>query len=149
MITLSRYSWNDWRRERGWKLRRHLIGIAAIVGGLLLVAGTLLPWLTLFAGLRALSGLAGINGRILLAGGMLSILAGLWSLVRSGASVRWSIGLLGFALLAFTGWLSIQLITTYRSLAADPFMVAALGPGLFVALGGALLLFLTLFLGDV
>ena len=149
MITLSRYSWNDWRRERGWKLRQRLIGLAAIIGGLLLVAGTLVPWLTLFAGLRSLSGLTGANGPILLAGGMLSVLAGLWSLVRFGTTVRWSIGLLGFVLLAWTSWLSIQLMATYRSLAADPFTVAALGPGLFVAVGGALLLFLTLFLGDV
>jgi len=41
--------------------------------------------------------------------------------------------LTGYAL-----WLIVQLLITYRELRTNPMLVPQLGPGLFVALGGAL-----------
>ena len=126
--------------------RRGPIALAAMVGGGLVIVGAWLPWLTLFAGLRSLAGVDGPNGRLLAAGGALSVLGGAWFLLQGDARVRWAIALLGFALLAGASWLTLQLLTTYRELAADPFTFAKLGPGLFVALAGSSLVFATLFL---
>ncbi len=131
------------------RLGRWPISLAAAVGGSLVIIGSLLPWLTLLAGLRSYAGTAGTNGQVLLVGGTLAVASGLGYLVAGGRALRWGVGLLGFALLAGAAWLTLQLLATYRELAADPFAVAALGPGLFVALGGAGLVFATLFLpGD-
>ncbi len=125
--------------------RQRLIAGMAIVGGVLIISGTLLPWFSLFAGLQSYSGLAGLNGRLLLASGALAVIAGTLFLLRGPLLLRWGIGLWGFLLLAWTGWLIIQLLRTYRDLASDPLMVAALGPGLFVVLAGAALVFGTMF----
>jgi hypothetical protein len=73
---------------------------------------------------------------------------GVWFLRHGGFRLRWGIGLLGFALLAFASWSSFQLLTIYRQLSADPMMVAKLGPGLIVVVVGSLLIFATLFLND-
>ncbi len=130
------------------RLGRWPVGLTAIVGGTLVITGALLPWLTLLAGLRSYTGTAGLNGRLLLAGGAIATVAGLWFLVAGGRVLRWGIGLFGFSLLAGATWLMLRLLATYQELTADPFAVAALGPGLFVALGGAALIFVTLFLPD-
>ncbi len=52
----------------------------------------------------------------------------------------------GFALLAFASWLLVELRITLRQLAVDPMMLSSLGPSLFVALGGAPLIFTALLL---
>ncbi len=134
------------RTVRPSHLGRWPISLAAVVGGALVITGTLLPWLTLLAGLRSYPGTTGLNGRLLMAGGALAVAGGLGYLVAGGRVLRWGIGLFGFVLLAGATWLMLRLLATYQELTADPFAVAALGPGLFVALGGAALIFATLFM---
>jgi hypothetical protein len=117
-------------------------------GGLFVVLGTWLSWFSLFAGLQSYRGIDVFNGRLLTVGGGFSILAGALYLRRGAFGVRWGIGLLGFALLAFASWSLFQLLIIYRRLSADPMMVAKLGPGLIVVIIGALLIFATLYLND-
>lgn len=128
--------------------RRLRIAGMAVLGGALLLVGAMAPWLTLYGGLQTLAGTAGLNGRLLFAGGMLSILAGSAYLLAARRSLRWTIGFLGFACLAFAGWLLVELVKTSRQLSTDPFLFAGLGPGLFVAAAGALIVFATLFIDD-
>jgi hypothetical protein len=137
--------------QHTWRLRfkfptKTLIAWAAISGGIIVLFGTWLPWFSLFAGLQPYRGLDLLNGRLLTGGGALSILAGVWFLRHDGLRLRWGIGLLGFALLAFASWSLFQLLILYRQLSADPMMVAKPGPGLIFILVGSLLIFATLFL---
>jgi len=139
------------QRPRGFRLKlptKLLIAWATISGGLIVVLGTWLSWFSLFAGLQSYRGIDVFNGRLLIAGGGLSILAGAWYLRRDDSRVRWGIGLLGFALLAFASWSLFQLLIIYRRLSADPMMVAKLGPGLIIVIVGSLLIFATLFVSD-
>ena len=131
----------------GWQAWRWGVGLTAIGGSALVIAGALLPWLSVFAGLKAYPGVAGLNGRLLLAAGTLGLLGGLSYLATGRAALRWGLGLWGFVLLAFTGWLVTQLLATYQQLVADPLFVARLGPGVFVAAVGAAALAATLLLG--
>ena len=117
----------------------------SISGGMLIVLGSWLPWFSLFAGLQPYHGVDVVNGRLLLGGGVFSITAGVWLWRHSGVRLRWSIGLWGFLLLAFAAWSLLQLLFIYRQLDTDPLMVVGLGPGLFVVIGGASLIFATLF----
>jgi hypothetical protein len=122
--------------------RRRLTAATAFAAGAAVIAGAALPWLTVFAGLRSYSGLAGLNGRVLAAGGAAAMLLGGWYAARGHAPVRYAIGALGFALALFSAYLMTQLLVTYHSL--QGMFVPALGPGVFVAAGGALLLVATL-----
>ena len=146
MITSTQATDSDLRLVSNTRPRRWPIAAAAIGGGVLVLVGVALPWFTLFAGLQSYSGVVGGNGYLLLGGGMLSLVSGAWFLQSGTLTLRWSIGLLGFALLTFASWLLLHLMATYRQLAADPLLVAALGPGLFVVVAGALVIFATLFL---
>src|SRR5262245_61759152 len=121
------------------------VGAAAIAGGATVIWGTWLSWFSLFAGLQPYRGVDVLNGRLLAAGGLLSIVAGAWFWVSGDRRLRWGIGLLGFALLAFASWSGLQVRIIYRALAADPLLVARQGPGLVVAVIGALAIFATLF----
>ena len=129
-------------------LQRRWVAWMAMVGGVVLIVGTVLAWFSLFAGLQPYRGVDVLNGRLLSIGGLLSFFAGAAFFRRGRLWLRWSIGFLGFVLLAFASWSLFQLLVLYRQLAADPFMVAKLGPGLFVAIVGALLIFATFFLND-
>jgi hypothetical protein len=117
-------------------------------GGVTVILGAWLSWFSLFAGLQPYRGVDVLNGRLLLAGGVLSVFAGIGFRWRRGVRLRWGIGLLGFVLLAFASWSALQLLVIYRELSADPLVVARLGPGLIVVGAGALLVFATLFLSD-
>jgi hypothetical protein len=133
---------------RSKPLNRLGVASVAIGGGAIVVPGAWLSWFSPFAGLRPYRGVDVLNGRVLAAGGVLSILAGAWFSLRGGHRLRWGIGLLGFVLLAFASWSWLQLRVIYRALAADPFVVARLGPGLGVVVTGAVVIFVTLFLTD-
>lgn len=119
-----------------------------MLGGVVVVAGALLTWFSLFAGLQPYRGVDVLNGRLLFVGGLLSLVAGGAFLLRGKLWLRWGISFLGFVLLAFGGWSLFQLLVLYRQLSTDPMMVAKLGPGHFVVLAGALLIFATFFLND-
>ena len=112
--------------------------LAAVAGGALMAIGAFLPWLTLYAGLHPLRGVIGLNGRVLAAGGAVCFVAGVRGWLRPAPRVRWVVALLGGALAGFGVWLIIQLLVTYHHLRANPMLVPRLGPGLFIAVAGAL-----------
>ncbi len=129
-------------------LRQRWVAWMAMIGGVVVIVGTVLAWFSLFAGLQPYRGVDVLNGRLLSVGGLVSFCAGASFFRRGRLWLRWSIGFLGFVLLAFASWSLFQLLVLYRQLSADPFMVAKLGPGLFVVIAGALLIFATFFLTD-
>jgi hypothetical protein len=128
---------------RGW---RAVAGLASVAAGAAVIAGAFLPWVEIFAGLMPLSGVQGTNGRILVAAGAVIVCAGLYQLARGGQRARWTTGLAGFAALAFSGYLLIQLTRSMRVLGGDSMVAARGGPGLWVAAVGSLVAFATLFL---
>ncbi|CAN5844828.1 hypothetical protein BH23GEM8_BH23GEM8_05720 [soil metagenome] len=115
-------------------------GMAACAGGVLIVLGALLPWFTLFAGLQGFPGVTGMNGKLLVAGGAIAAMLGLAYAWVGGRHLRRILGGVGAALSAFSGWLMIGLLELVTQMQASPMMVARLGPGLFLCVGGALLL---------
>jgi hypothetical protein len=123
--------------------RRSLIALLAVGGGGCAIAGAFLPWLSVYAGLDSYSGVAGTNGRLLAAGGTAAVLLGLVYRLRPAAAVRYSIGGLGFLLTLFSTYLLAQLLSIYKQL--HGVFLPALGPGVFLATGGALLIFSTFF----
>jgi hypothetical protein len=127
------------------KNQQKSIAMLAMVGGLLISLGTLLPWFSLFAGLHSFPGVAGLNGRILLGAGVVTVLAGIIFLLKKPKLLQDGINVLGIALFSFSIWLVVGLIQTYQKLASDPFVVANLGPGLFIVLLGSVLLVSTVF----
>jgi len=136
------------RRIGSRSLNQKCIAGAAILGGTTIVVGAFLSWFSIFAGLQSYRGVDVLNGRLLAAGGALTVLAGFWFRRRNSVRLRWAIGLLGFALLAFASWSSVQLMILYRQLSADPMMLPRPGTGLIVIEVGALIIFGTLFLGN-
>lgn len=113
-------------------------GALAVLGGVLLAVGAALPWLSLFAGLRPYSGLAGLYGRLVFGGGALAVAGGAAMCVRGEPWLRTAVGTLGVLLAVFIGWLLVGLRATSHALAGQPMLIARPGPGLFVALAGAL-----------
>ncbi|HEX6809761.1 MAG TPA: hypothetical protein VF118_17370 [Gemmatimonadaceae bacterium] len=111
---------------------------AVVLGGGLVATGALLPWITLFAGLQHYSGLIGLYGWLVLGGGVASVAVGV-AMYRRPA--RWlPLGglTIGLTLTIFTGWLVERLFETMRGV-GDAMLVARPGPGLFVAMAGAVL----------
>lgn len=118
--------------------RERLVASAAVASGVLVASGAFLPWLSLFAGLHPLRGVIGLNGRLLAAGGVLCLVAGVRYWHRPAPRLRRTVAVLGWGLTGFIIWLTVQLLATYRDLRANPMLVPRLGPGLFLALVGAL-----------
>ena len=124
-------------RRRGRGDRR--AGVLGVAGGAMVALGTVLPWFTLFAGLQPYRGILGLYGKVLLGGGLIAALAGAVLLVSGGLVLRRAVGVLGLGMAGFALWLMVGLFDTYRTLQANPMLVAQLGPGLFVAALGAAL----------
>src|SRR5262245_21313699 len=82
----------------------------------------------------------GLYGRLLFAGGALALAGGVAILVRSNPWLRPGVGGLGLLLALFTSWLLLGLRSTTRRLGGHPLLIARPGPGLFVALVGALVI---------
>lgn len=120
------------------RIQERLVAAAAVASGVLVASGAFLPWLSLFAGLHPLRGVIGLNGRLLAAGGVLCLAAGVRYWQRPGLRWRRTVAVLGWGLTGFTTWLIVQLLVTYRDLHANPMLVPRLGPGLFLALVGSL-----------
>src|SRR2546425_7819565 len=119
--------------------QERLVASAAAVGGALMAIGAFLPWLSLFAGLHPLRGVIGLNGRLLAVGGAACLVAGVRCWRRPAPKLEWAVAALGWAFTGFGIWLTVQLLITYRELRTNPMLVPRLGPGLFLALFGALL----------
>jgi VIT1/CCC1 family predicted Fe2+/Mn2+ transporter len=113
---------------------------AAVLGGALTCVGAMLPWLTLFAGLQSYSGLVGLYGRLVLAAGVLATVGGVVMTTRSDRWLRRTLGGLGIALTLFVVWLLVGLRSTTGDLRHHAMLLARPGPGLFVALVGAILI---------
>lgn len=121
------------------RARARSLALATVLGGLLIAGGSFLPWLTFYAGLYPMRGVMGLWGRLMAVGGGLCVVAGVGAWRRSGEAFERWIAALGVALMGFAGWLVLQLLLTFRHLVADPMVVPRLGPGLFVAFAGTLL----------
>ncbi len=113
--------------------------VAVVLGGGLVATGALLPWLTLFAGLQHYSGLIGLYGWLVLAGGAAAVALGLAMFVRPARWLHVGGLALGLTLTIFTVWLAGRLFETMHGVGADAMFVARPGPGLFVAMAGAVL----------
>src|SRR5207244_12927031 len=109
--------------------RERLVASAAVVGGALIAIGAFLPWLSPFAGLHPLRGIIGLNGRLLAAGGVVCLVAGLRCWQRPDRWLQRAVAAVGWALTGFAIWLTIQLFITYRELRGNPMLVPRLGPG--------------------
>ncbi len=120
-------------------LPRSLVASLGVAGGSLLIAGSLLPWLSLYAGVDTIRGIDATNGRVLLGAGVVSLAVGLLYAARPSKQLQYALATFGFAVSGFAAWVLSQLIGSYQQLQGDPFVVASLGSGTFVALGGGLL----------
>lgn len=115
-------------------------GVIGIAGGTLVIVGSWLPWFTLYAGLHPLRGVTGLNGKLLAAGGLITALVSLTMLMQPRRALHWLLCSLGLCLTLFTAWILAGVPATYRAMLENPLLVAQLGPGLWVVLGGTLLI---------
>lgn len=120
-------------------------GVPGLVGGILVAVGAVLPWLSVYGGLYQYPAAAGVHGKLLFATGLLAASLGAVLAVRPGRLPFWGAGLVGFVCLALAGYLTAQLVLAWHGLKANPFLLAAPGPGPVVSLLGAALAFGTLF----
>lgn len=127
---------------------RVIVGTMAIAGGVAVAVGVVLPWFSLFAGLQPVAALGTNNGTVLLIAAALSTGLGVLVLVRDSALGRYALMVTGLALVAFGAHLVIGLVTVYRTVSADPMLVAQPGPGLAVVCMGALLILATAVVRD-
>ena len=120
----------------------------ALAGAALIVAGVALPWFSLFAGLQPVSAVGTLNGTILLGSAVVAGALGIVSIVADRAIWRRLLTAVGIGLTAFSAYLAVQLMSTFRDVSADPLMVAQLGPGLGLVIIGALSVLATSMIGD-
>jgi hypothetical protein len=125
-----------------------IIRLISIIGSIFIILGSLLPWITFLGGLQTFSGVSGLNGKILLVSGITTLLLIGVSIIRNLDNTLWLTRIIGFFQFAFCSYLTINLVRTFHTLSTDPMnnmMVGGIGPGLFIATFGALLLFCTFF----
>jgi hypothetical protein len=115
------------------------LALAIAAGGSLAIAGAVLPWLTLDAGLARYGGTTGLYGWLVVAAGALAIAGGALSLRTPARWLAAASGVLGVALLAFAIWLLVGLNQFVHDNAG--MMVPQAGPGLFVVIAGAAVIF--------
>lgn len=127
---------------------RVIVGTMATVGGAIVAIGVALPWFSLFAGLQPVSAVGTENGTLLLVGAGLAIVLGLLATVRDSALARRALVVTGIVLVAFGAYLVIGFASVYRSVSADPMLVAEPGPGLAIVILGALLILATAMVRD-
>ena len=106
----------------------------------MVLVGVVLPWLTLFAGLKVYTGLAGRHGQLVLVGGIVAALGALVTLARPLPALRLLTAVLGASLAGFSAWLLVGVISLANREAANPMLLAHVGPGLFVVAAGALVI---------
>ncbi|HVM30062.1 MAG TPA: hypothetical protein VM305_04755 [Candidatus Limnocylindrales bacterium] len=102
--------------------------------------GAVLPWITLYAGHVALRGIDGPAGLALALVGAVVVVLGVISVRSSAASVIAVRRMMVVAVVLIVTYLLVQLVITHAQLAAEPLLLAALGPGMFVAAAGASLM---------
>lgn len=120
-------------------MKRIPLVLAAATGGTLVMLGATLPWLTLFAGLQQYRGLIGLNGKLLFTGGAIAVAAGVALAQRHRPALARSTAVLGGLMAGFAIWLLVGV----RGMVAHglgAMLVPRVGPGLFVALSGSLLI---------
>jgi hypothetical protein len=127
---------------------RTVSGGMALAGTALVSVGVVLPWLSFFAGLQPITAVGTLNGTFLFIGAAASGLLGVVVLARGSNWARRGLAMTGIGLSAFSAYLAVQFIATYREVSADPLLVAQPGPGLVLVVIGALLVLATAFIGD-
>ena len=127
---------------------RALVAGMAVLGATLVGVGVALPWLSFFAGLQPITAIGTLNGTLLLIGAAAVGLLGVVVLARGSRWARRCLAMVGIGLTAFSAYLAVQLIATYREVSADPLLVAQPGPGLVLVVIGALLVLGTAVLSD-
>jgi hypothetical protein len=127
---------------------RVIAGTMAIVGGAMVAIGVALPWFSLFAGLRPVTAAGTLNGTLLLVGAAIAGGLGLLVIVRGSVMARRALMGMGIAGVAFGAYLVVGLVSVYRTVSADPLLVAQPGPGLALVAFGALLILATVLIGD-
>ena len=105
-----------------------------------MAVGSIMPWFSLFAGLQPYRGASGLYGQILLGIGVTAMVAGMWLQRRRSRAITSTLLVAGALVSVFTLWLCTGLFETYGTLRENPMYVARLGPGLFMAMLGALTL---------
>lgn len=117
-----------------------LVSVVAAVGGGMVAAGAFLPWLTASSGLLSVSrgGLEGGDGWIAAAAGGVLLLLGVAALVGVGVNgAGWLVGLLAAIVAGLVGIVDLQDVNErIRSVESDN-VVAQVGIGLWLILGGS------------
>lgn len=120
----------------------------AILGGGMVAIGVALPWFSLFAGLQPVSAFGTENGTLLLVGAGLAIGLGLLAIVRDSAFARRALVVVSIGLVTLGAYLVVGFASVYRTVSADPMLVAEPGPGLAIVILGALLILATAMVRD-
>jgi hypothetical protein len=123
---------------------RLLVAIIGIAGAVVTVYGVSRPWLSTFAGMLSQSGWGTRNGDYLVV--LSAAAAGLAVLqtFRVSMALRWALAISGFLMAGFAGYLLIQVYGVTSEM--DGMVLAARGPGLFIAAAGGGIVFATIFL---